>query len=87
MFAPPLMKRVTGLGAMKVAESEVNVVADSAVDESNQLPSSPRHSDTMESILEGGRVRQTLLMAIQCAEALYSGTTTVPATLWLPYGV
>ena len=43
----------------------------------------PRHFDT----IEGGRVHQTLLGAIQYVKAIYSSKTTVSDTFWRPGGV
>ena len=45
------------------------------------------HIDCGQWKLEGGRVHQALLMAIQCAKAIYSRTTIVSGTFWRPGGI
>ena len=45
-------------------------------------PRNPRHFDT----IEGGRVHQTLLGAIQYVKAIYRSKTTVADTFWRPGG-
>ena len=46
-------------------------------------PRNPRRFDT----IEGRRVHQALLMAIQRVKAIYSRTTIVPCTFWRPGGI